>query len=120
MAKLIHSNWLKLVSEGELVLVTDRIYGERLSTIEKLTKTQIVIKSGERFYKDSGSLVGGGSWSTTRISEPSLEDKKRISRQMQVRKIKNAFSNTDFSEWTISELNELEKILSEKGISNET
>lgn len=38
-----------------------------IETIVRLTKTQIVLKNGQRFRKKSGWLIGGDAWSATMI-----------------------------------------------------
>lgn len=38
-----------------------------IKTIARLTKTQIILKNGQRFRKESGWLVGGDAWSATMI-----------------------------------------------------
>ena len=57
-------NDFKSLEVGDQVIVRRSHNHDTISTIERLTKTQIILKnSGRKYKRKTGSLIGGSSWS---------------------------------------------------------
>lgn len=65
--------YLSALVEGDTVYtcLNGSIYSRDIVT--KITKTQIVLKSGNRFKMESGELIGGLKWESHRILEPTAQ-----------------------------------------------
>ena len=61
-------NWLEKLKAGDEVAVLD--HGVQLiESVERITETQIVLKSELKYNKKSGRLIGRPTWSCDYISE---------------------------------------------------
>jgi hypothetical protein len=70
--------WLQNLKPGDEVFMS-RPYGQapRVSKVSRTTETQIIVGSG-RFHKKDGSQVGGGTWSTSYLIQPTEELRQQI------------------------------------------
>jgi hypothetical protein len=62
--------WLDSLKPGDRVIISGR-WQEALATVDRVTKTQILVKSGSmRFRKKDGGLVGADSYNNACIYSP--------------------------------------------------
>lgn len=64
--------WLDQLKVGDKVIVSAHFDRNYISTIERITKTLIIIKQG-RFRKDGGLCQGSGWYRREFISEPTKD-----------------------------------------------
>lgn len=69
-------NELENVEVGDKVLSYGR-WGDKLETVTKITKTQIITNVG-RYRRDTGRLIGADAWSGRWIKIPTQEDFARL------------------------------------------
>lgn len=74
---------LSQVKVGDVIAIHNRNLWDKscllfLSTVERLTKTQVVCSDGRRFFKKNGSLIGG--WSHGFIPTPEQLEGERLYR----------------------------------------
>ena len=70
------NEWLENIKVGDKVIVSGSGFGSlnKIDTVERLTKTQIVLKNTHSKYRrSSGRSVGGDVWSMGFISEATRE-----------------------------------------------
>lgn len=86
----MNNQWLKNIKAGDTVILESGGYygGASVEKVERLTKTQIVLKSGGKFRRDSGNMVGGDAWSRSQIREPTEDGLNAIRKAVLVRKLK--------------------------------
>jgi len=72
-------NWLDDIKVGDEVVVDAAMYRlDRITTVERLTKTQIILcDSTSKFQRTTGWMIGGG-WQPSRILEPTEERKQKV------------------------------------------
>jgi len=64
-----------------------------IKEVERTTKTQVILKNGQRF-KRNGSLVGGGAWSRAHARPATESDRLRVKATQAASKIKMHIDNT--------------------------
>ncbi|KKL44626.1 hypothetical protein LCGC14_2363770 [marine sediment metagenome] len=65
------SEWLDNLKVGDRVIIQGRLaIADSVSTVERFTKTLIIIKSGIKFRKDGHAP---GQWPTAMLTEPTPE-----------------------------------------------
>jgi len=71
-------SWTNELKAGDKVIVSDHPY-EYIRTVERVTKTQVVINhSSSKFRISNGRLVGGSSWDRLLLIEPTPERIEKI------------------------------------------
>jgi len=65
------SDWLKNLKVGDNVIVNSR-HGDTLVKIERLTKTQIIIRNNYKFNRTTARVVGEDVWNQTYLEEATL------------------------------------------------
>jgi len=95
--------WLENLKVGDTVIVSGR--NELVCTIERMTKTQIVLKDNfTKFNRKTGRSVGNDSWSTSYIFEPTEKEIKRITEETTRRNIINKLSRIEWKNYTTESL----------------
>jgi len=64
--------WLKSLKPGDKVAMKSQ-HHTTIQEVERLTKTQIILKCGWRFHIDSGYQVSGDSWNFLTIEPVTKE-----------------------------------------------
>ncbi len=72
-------NWLDELKEGDRVYVSGR-YNSILHTVDKVTKTQIVV-SGNRYRKSSGTQCGDHGWHWQSLEKFTPEKEAEITKE---------------------------------------
>ena len=81
------------------------------ATIERLTKTQIILKNSDKKYKrKTGSLIGGSSWSY-HTEYLIIADKKEIAKIKSTREKKKCISVLIGYKWTAFDLEFLREMI---------
>lgn len=96
-------NFIDDLKPGDTVIVSRSHHPSTLSTVVKLTKTQIILSSGSRFRKKDGWGVGGDRWCTDRLEEATPEKVSKIQRMRLAQKLAT-------TKWYDLELNTLRKV----------
>lgn len=96
--------------------VTDKVgvysmYNLGIATVFRVTKTMIITKNDGRYKKDNGRLVGGDSWSMTRLTELTPEFLEAFYTQQFLRRIRHAISNDKLKELNSKELEVIYKLI---------
>jgi hypothetical protein len=80
---------------GDRVVVRGGIGGERftITTIARMTATQFVTTSGDKYRRSDGAIIGGDKWSTYRL-DTSQEAFTRAKEQHAARVLHHGFSFT--------------------------
>lgn len=105
----MNKDWLDNLKVGDLVIVSythDMIFCK----VQRITKTMIITERG-RYNRQSGWQVGGGSWTTANLVEPTEERIAEIKHKSLHRKL----SNFNFKDLPLESLQEIKKIIQEKG-----
>lgn len=68
----MNQDWLENLKVADTVFVS-RGSGLFKTKVERFTKTLIISKGGFRFRRSCGSALGGGSWTTNHLLEPTKE-----------------------------------------------
>lgn len=67
-------DWIKALKAGDEVFVTTDInIAGSPANVARTTNTQVVLESGQHFYKNNGRSVEGGKWSRTRLVQSTAE-----------------------------------------------
>ena len=106
---------LKDLVAGDDVLVVG-MSCRRIAKIDKVTKTQIVVKNA-RFRRDSGWQYGGDSWNRKSISVPTEKEISDIKEENLRKTLIYAISSFDFERLSIDKLKQVYNIV--KGNKNE-
>ena len=64
----------------------------RIRTVERTTKTQIVIDNATRFNRKTGRVVGGDTWSTTVLLIPTAEEIHKARLGLEKRRLADTLS----------------------------
>ena len=95
--------WLAGLQPGDQVVVCGR-WDNKICTVERLTKTQIVLKNGSKFRKFGGSLVGKDSFNFSYLRSPSEQRVNDIMHH-------NACDKISKVKWKALDLETLNKVL---------
>lgn len=86
--------WLSSLKGGEQVVIEGGFSSGSLSVakVARITATQIILDSGDRFRRENGRRVGektsGGTWSHTSLSRPTPELLESIRKRFLVDKLR--------------------------------
>ncbi len=72
--------YLSEIKQGDVVYIALQNGDLDRGKVSRVTATQVILKSGGRYSKSSGSLVGASNWSTS-IILPTVEVRQRWSMQ---------------------------------------
>lgn len=103
---------LKDLVAGDEVLVTGTFH-RRITKIDKVTKTQIVIDNA-RFRRDSGWQCGGDSWNRKSISVPTEKEISDVKEENLRKELLYAISSFDFKRLSTDELKQVYNIVKGK------
>lgn len=81
---MTESTKLEDLQPGDRAVITDRSGPARIVTVERVTKTQIVIDKNVKFNRRTGWLVGADTWDPSRI-KPLTESRVRAVRLRKAR-----------------------------------
>ena len=70
-------NNVEHLKPGDQVISGSRNH-DQLSTVERVTKTQVILPDGSRYRRLDGGLVGGNAWNFSYIRDATDEDRARI------------------------------------------
>lgn len=71
-------NFIDGLKPGDTVIVSKLNLSGVLKTVERITKTQVILSSGSRFRKKDGFEVGGDIWNTYHLEEVTPEKVSKI------------------------------------------
>jgi len=109
----MRNDWLKDIKPGDLVIVRGTgLVGETVETVERLTKTQIVLKERTtRYRRDSGRQVSSYGWSSTWLCSATHDEVKRIEDDTLKRKLAIRLRDTAWAKKSLAELQAIESII---------
>ena len=81
---------------GDIVLLRDR-HTERLVRIERLTAQQAIVTGGQRFWRRTGYLVGGGAYDVASISVITPEQASAVRMKHKLAMLRKRIATTDWS-----------------------
>ena len=110
---------LKDLVSGDKVIISgggSSLQGDSVEEVEKLTKTQIVLKDmNTRYWIKNGNQMGGDRWSSSHLE---IATKKKIAELTREKRrhslnytINKRLANIDLSKKTTEELEEIYKIV---------
>ena len=104
----MNKDWLKELKPGDTVIVCGRS-NRQITTIERITKTQIILKRcAEKYNRKSGYLVGRGPWDCSNLIEATNELLIEIRANIKRRKMEDVLGNI---KWKDVDIKKIEKIL---------
>lgn len=92
----------KELQKGDKVIINTN-YTTQVTTVDRLTKTKIVLASGHKFNRNSGYAVGDG-YNKPILNEWSQEKEDEINATNYRNKLLNYIKKQDFSRLTDDEL----------------
>jgi hypothetical protein len=98
--------WLEKLKDGDVVIVTGGggCQPDRIGVVDRLTKTQIVLKGGARYRRTSGREVGGSTWFSTHLVEPEADRVDKIREAQERRRMVEALHNVKYNEMSMPDL----------------
>lgn len=73
------SDWLENVKAGDTVILSTGHYNKWIKKVERVTKTQVIIKdSNARYRRSTGDKVGARQWEFSSIKEGTKEAVDKI------------------------------------------
>ena len=100
---------LKDLQAGDKVIIRNR-WNDRIGTIERVTKTQIIV-NGCKFRREDGSQINGDRWTPYRIAALTEEELRRIQKQNKKEKMKRYILNFAFDNLSYEEIEQVYNIL---------
>lgn len=85
---MIDKKWLQNLEIGDEVIVIDNIHRDQIVSVNRVTKTQIILKSGTKFRKSDGSAVSNSSWNRMFIHKPESDLIDKVLKENLVRYLK--------------------------------
>lgn len=77
------------ITPGDQVVVGTRL-NDRLATVERVTKTQIILPDGSRYRRTDGNAVGRNEFNINYIREATEDDLARITYRNAVKRAEKA------------------------------
>lgn len=109
--KIMETKHISDLQVGDKVFIQSR-YGQSLDEVARITKTQVILKSSEsKFRISSGTVIGGDSWSTSRISHATDEEIQKFKQKIYRRKLIEAIKQEDLKDRSIEDLEKICEIL---------
>jgi hypothetical protein len=70
-----NKNWLDNLAVGDKVCYDCGMMGRdfAIGTVERLTKTQVIVNNGSKYRRSNGERFGGSAWDIQSIREPTKE-----------------------------------------------
>ena len=104
------SNWTQKLEVGDKVILRGRTLSQSLVTsVERLTKTQIILKhTSTKYNRNNGDEVGGNSWSSYSIQEYDVGLSNKITYDRELIKLRKILRDHI---WGKETKEDLEKIL---------
>lgn len=96
---------------GDKVFIYNR-FNKSLDEVERITKTQIVLKrSQSKFRIINGSSVGGDSWSTTHIEYADDEAVQKFRKELYKKTLIKKIQQEDLKDKSVEDLEKICEIL---------
>ena len=103
---------LKDLVKGDKVMFSN-ISSRSVATVDRVTKTMIITKFGNRFNRESGMMVGSenNSWSSASIHVPAEGEIARLVSQNDKRKLVSKIASFNFNSLTLEDLIKVKEII---------
>lgn len=85
-------NNMEHIKPGDRVLVKTRTF-DSIAEVERVTKTQIIVRNGTRYRRTDGAKIGRDAWSVGYIDNLTEDDILRITYRRAVGRAERALSN---------------------------
>lgn len=85
-------NNMEHIKPGDRVLVETRTF-DSIAEVERVTKTQIIVRNGTRYRRSDGAEIGRDAWSGGYIDNLTEDDILRITYRRAVGRAERALSN---------------------------
>lgn len=89
-------NSMEHIKPGDQVVVVNRV-SDSLITVERVTKTQIIVGDGLRYRRSDGYAVNRGRYYVTYIRDATDEDRTRITYREATRRAEAALNTSRLS-----------------------
>ena len=108
------SEFTQKLNPGDFVIVGGGggMHRDSVEQVDRLTKTQIILKSGLRFRRDDGHQIGGSTWSTIYLMEATEELLAKLRHDKEHRTLVHKLSNVKWHQMTLDELRNVYNSLS--------
>ena len=103
------------VSVGD-ILIINRSGDERLTKIDRLTKTQIITKKQGKFNRNTGRSVGGDNWTYSYVNIPRAGDIERILENRKKNKLCIELHKTSWKSFDIGVLTQIVELVNKNSI----
>lgn len=116
---------LKDIKAGDKVIIYPTWGDKHVGEVERVTKTQIIVKKEGKFRKSDGSAVGNDKWDRTFIQATTQEELDKLyadrMKKKQVSYIQGIVRDRDFQFMPAEVINDIYFILKkqEENVSNE-
>lgn len=100
---------LKELKVGDKVIIRNR-WNDRIKTIERVTKTQIIV-NGDKYRRKDGFQINGDTWTPSRIEVLTEEELRRMQKQNNKEKMKRYIQNFVFDDLSYDEIEHVYNIL---------
>lgn len=111
--------WLQKLQPGDTVVLSGQFgLPGTVETVERVTKTQIILKgSNSRYRRDDGFLKGGSVWNNGILRKPTPERVKKIHNHNRRRKIQAYINNFCWGDMPLESLEKVYALL--KGLEDQ-
>ena len=102
---------------GDVVFVVS-MFNKRLDVVERVTKTQVILRNSNTKYKSCTGYQVGGDIYGSRIQKATPEEIEDYKEELRIKKITNTLSNTNWNEVSSDKLDKISRIL--VGLDNDS
>ena len=96
-------SFLEKLGPGDRVIVSGRMT-QSVDTVARITKTQIVMSSGNRFNRSTGRFIGGDRWTFFHLSEATTENLEAIARDREKKDLVRKLNGMNWNGFTLEQL----------------
>ena len=109
-------NFTQDLKQGDSVIVRGSIGVMRstIATVERVTKTQLILDSGLRFRRDGGRRIGGSKWDTLILIKATDDRIAKIKHDTEHRNFVYKFENTDWRKMSLDKLRKVYSAINEQ------
>ena len=108
------NQWLETLKPGDTVIRSVSGMGRHstVEVVERLTKTQIILKGiSIKYRRKNGWSIGGSQWNTSALVEATPERIERVTGEQERRRLLGALQKVDWQKVSTQELEEHAEIL---------
>lgn len=116
---VMNENWLNTLKVGDKVIVSSS-FVESIDVVERLTKTQILLKNTYKKYRrNSGVEISGDKWNFTRLYEATEEAVNKIREKNKRKILINRINSLNLYLLTTDVLEQIDSLTNDDNHNNE-